>query len=516
MKKVLKPVILTCVILLALTGGVVYFLTREDGVSNEFLERIASEQSDQDSKSSYRYDTDKSAVALMTSGADKNVLNFDGQNVYHVASSTAARERLDRLIKRTSATFEKPIIAANPFGTNSNTFYFYFETTYRGMIRYTVMVPDESIPDYVRYVNNGQESNLSKTHEFTVSGLVPGMINYIQIEVLDSSGARREKQIYKYTVPSSTAPVRIGVQKGKSKEKAANGLYFLFPEKDKRIYVYDNSGILRNTVNTESAHGKRIYQAGDSVLYQISETKVAKVSALGRVTAVTTVQGYGKIKDFSYDGYDNIYALATKNKTDYLLAASFQTGKTKVVYRFPKGVSANSLTTPKAGNLYVSCAKPYGILKVAAITGKSPKISFVLGQKKAWKKTPLKKKVKEDKAVLRWNLSGAMLWLIEEQSDGTSDRLTTYLMNNGRGTGFGFLIDGKKKAVTVKDSLPVGKGGTCGCQYYEGHYVISSHNTGTYEEYDKEGKVTRQFSLGKPMQGVTKLSLAGMCFYDGN
>lgn len=515
MKKVLKPILITFIIMGAISGAAIYLLTKKDGISDEFSKRIAAEQSDQGSESGYRYDTDKNAVPLLTSGEEKNVLNFDSKNAYNTAVSTAARERLDRLIKRTAPTFENPIIAANPFGTNANTFYFYFETTFRGMIRYTIMVEDESVPDHVRYVNNGQESNLSKVHEFTLSGLVPGMINYIKIEVLDGSGAKREDRTYKYTVPNQGAAAKLRVQKGKSEENSANGLFFVFPKNDNKIYAYDNSGILRNTIITESYHGRRIYQAGDSVLYQVSETKLAKVSALGRVTATTAVKGYGKIKDFSYDGYDNIYSLATKGKNDYLLATSFKTGKTKAVYKFPKGVRADTLTAPRAGSIYVACGKPLGILKVEAVTGRNPKVPFVFGKKQAWKKTSLKKKVVEDKEVLRWNTAGAVLNLIEEMSDGTNDRIATYLPNNGRGTGISFAVDGKKKAVGIRDSLPVGKGGRCGCQYYDEHYVISANDAGIYEEYDKAGKVTKQFSLGKSVESIVKLSLNGMCFYGG-
>lgn len=518
MKKLLKSVLLTCIILAVLSGTAIYLLTKKDGISDEFSNRIATEQSDQGRERGYRYDTDKGAIPLMTSGQEKNVLNFDSnKDAYNVAVSTAARERLDRLIKRTTPTFEKPIIAANPFGTNENTFYFYFETSYRGMIRYTVMVEDASVPDHVRYVNNGQESNLSTVHEFTLSGLVPGMTNYIKIEVLDGSGAKREDLTYKYTVPNQAgAAAKLRVQKGKSKGSAANGLYFVFPKNDKKIYAYDNSGILRNTTNTESGHGKRIYQSGDSILYQVSGTKFAKVSALGRVTATAAVRGYGNVKDFSYDGYDNIYSLVTKGKNDYLLATSFKTGKTKEVFRFPKGVRANSLTAPKAGNIYIAGAKPSGVLKVTAVTGRSPKVAFVLGKKQAWNKTSLKKKVVEDKEVLRWNTSGAVLNLEDGLSDGTSDRIATYLQNNGRGAGISFTVDGKKKAVAVRDSFPVGKGGFCGCQHYEENYIISANDAGIYEEYDREGKVTKQFSLGKTVENVTKLSLNGMCFYGGN
>lgn len=120
-------------------------------------------------------------------------------------------------------------------------------------------------------------------------------------------------------------------------------MFFVFPKNANQILIYDNQGILRNITKTETGHGKRIYQTGDSVLYQIAPDKVARVSALGRVLGVVKVNGYGAMKDFCYDGYDEIYSLGSRKKREYLLATSMQTGKTRVVFCFPKGISIGSL-----------------------------------------------------------------------------------------------------------------------------------------------------------------------------
>lgn len=511
--KILKPVLITTIIMAVLAGGAIFLLTRSGGGSAELNERITEDQRDEAGEKAYRFDIDKTAVKLETSGEEKNVLNFDTKKI-DVGTSKAARERLDRLVKRMSATFENPIIAANPFGTNENSFYFYFETSYRGMVRYTVTVADESIPDFVRYINNGQPDNLSKVHEFTVSGLVPGMKNYILIEVLDSTGAKREYITYSYEVPSCSAKTKISVEKGKSKDASTLGLYYVFPAGDKNIYAYDNSGILRGITNTESGHGSRFYTAGDSILYQISDTGAAMVSATGQVKQVTEIKGYGKIKDFSYDGYDNIYALVTKKDRDYLVSGSFQTGKNRVVYRFPKGIRTKSLTSPVAGSLYVTASNPDGIIKLRALTGNTPKVAFVLGKKSSWKKTPLRKKVKQDKTAANWKTGQAVLNLLEG-SDGNNDSISTYLINKGKGTATIFSVDGKKKSVQEKEAFPTGESGLCNCQSYDGHTIISNYNKGTFGEYDKEGKVTKQFSTGKRVDGIVKCSLNGLCFYAG-
>lgn len=518
MKRALKPIIITFLVLGALTGGVIFFLSRGGKVSSQFEKRIAGEQSDQSEDQAFNHDVKNKAVELRMSGEGKNVLNFDSSNVYQVDTSTAARERLDRVIRKASATFEEPVIAANPFGTNANSFYFYFTMPYKGMVRYTVTVEDESVPDLVRYVNGGKENNLSDTHEFTLSGLIPGMTNYIIIDVLDSTGASRDSRIYVYTPPASRMGSRMAATDGKSKEILENGLFFVFPSQDKNIYVYDNSGVLRNCILTETAHGNRIYQAGDNVIYQVSDTKFAMVSAIGRVTGTAEVKGYGKIRDFSYDGYDSAYCLVTKGKKDYLVSVSFKTGETKKVVAFPKGVSAGSLTDPSGGGVYVSCDKPEGIIKLDALTGKTPRISFVLGKKGDWKKVAkknktYKKKVAEDPAVVQWSTAGIILNRGNVMKSGSDNLFSTYLAENGKGTGIQFSVDEEKKSVKIEQSFPTGEGGSCSCQAYGNHTLIMNLGNGVYSEYDKEGKVTKSFTVGQPLSGVTKLSLNDMCFY---
>jgi hypothetical protein len=511
--KFLKPVLITSIIMAVFAGAAIYFLGQSGSSTKEFSEQITEDQRDESEERAYTYDMSKTATRLATSGKEKNVLNFDKKNVYNVKTSNQARERLDRLIKRLSATFEEPIIAANPFGTNDNSFYFYFETPYQSMVRYTITVEDESIPDFVRYVNNGKEDNLTNVHEFTVSGLVPGMTNYIYIEVLDKTGAKREDKTYCYDVAAAAVKNKLDVQTGRSKDASTLGLYFTMPKGDSRIYAYDNSGILRNITNTEGNHGSRFFQSGDSVLYQVSDTKLAKVSALGRVTAVTSVKGYGKILDFGYDGYDNAYVLVKKKGTYRIVSSSFQTGKTTNVYQFDKGVRVESITSPLAGSLYAAASKPNGIVKVKALTSKAPKAAFVLGKKSEWKNTSYKKKVHEDKLILNWNLKNTMLNLAADSSDGTNDVLAAYVSDKGCGTGIEFGISGKEKEAQEKKTFPVGLSGICLCQSYDGHTLISGCSKGTFGEYDKEGNVTKEFSFGKELDGVVKCSLNGMCFF---
>ncbi len=509
MKKIRKAVVLTLFVMTGLTAGI-FFLAgnKESGPTGEFQKRMEEDQNDLSENRRYRHDMEKKAEVLSTSGEDKNVLNFDQTNAYRVSNSNAARERLDRLIKRTDATPESPIIALNPFGTNLNSFYFYFETSYRCMVRYTITVDDESISDHVRYVENGQEGNLSKQHEFTLSGLVPGKSNYIIIELLNATGVVRETKIYQYTAPAVNLPERMTVTKGHRKETLCAGMYFTFPSGDNRIAAYDNQGVLRNVTMTESGHGKKILRSADSVLYQVSDTKVVRVSALGRVIGVVQIKNYGKIRDFSYDGFDEVYSIGCKKKHDYLLATSFETGKTRVVYKFPKGVSAGSLGVPQGGNLCVVSAKPSGIIVMDAITGVRPVISYVHGRKSAWKKIVSPKKVINEGEAATWDTSESVLI----SSENNSAEQAMFVRVKGKGKRVAWENEFTKKKVKMTFSGEVDADTGDRLQVKEGRSIVTDPSGGVIKEETGDGRVICQFSFGQPVDSVVKLTLDGMCF----
>lgn len=508
MKKVMKSAVVTLVILAVLTGVGIYFLMKDNGTSESLSERMKQEQSDLSSERVYRYDLDDDCVVLKTNGDDKNVLNFNQNNVYEVATSDAARGRLDRLIKRLDSGFDEPIIALNPFGTNPNSLYFYFKLANRAMIRYTIAVADDNTPDFVRYVNSGMENNLSEVHEFTLSGLIPGQTNYIIIEAIDSTGAQRERKVFKFDAPKVNAPLRLKTEQGNSREQISNGLYVVMPTGTTDIYTYDNRGWLRNVTVTESNHGTRFYQSGNEVLYQVAANKVAKVSAIGRVTGVAVVNGVTAIKDFAYDGYDNIYSLATVKGRDCLLATSFDSGRTKTVYQFKKGITAKSLSTPDAGTVLVAMASPAGLMKLNSIASMRTSVSYILGKKSEWKKFGYKKKLTKDVTVSRWDTANSYL-----VSDETKGNYSIYVQDQGTGTALSFTIDEKEKKVSVTDTFPVAQKGNGRSEKEGEHYLISNGSTGIFSEYDQKGRITTKFSYGGTFDSVTKLTFDRMCFY---
>lgn len=510
--KIIKPILITTLIMAAVAGGVVFLLMRTGGSSGQKTDEIVRQQRDVTEQSAYEFDVPKGAVELKTEGDEKNVLNFANKNVYNVDTSTEARQRLDRVVSRMSATIEQPVVALNPFGTNKNSYYFNFATDFNAMIRYTIMVEDESIPDFVRYVNNGKENNLTRKHEFTVSGLVPGMKNYIKIEAIDKKGTVRKECVFCCDVTKGEMASKNKTVKGYQSDTASLGLYYLFPSGKKHIYAYDNSGILRNITVTEGNHGKRFYQTDNAVLYQVSDTKVAMVSAVGQVTGVAEIKGYGEIRDFSYDGFEYVFALMRKSGKDILVRKSLKKGKTEKVYEFPKDVHITSISAPSAGVLYAAASNPSGIVCLKAVSSNAPGVGYVIGEKSRWKNTSLKKKVKNDKTLKKWDMKNCIL----NQNGDVSEKkasFTTYLTESGKGNALTFEIKDKKININVK--FDVGEKGKSSCQEIDDHWIISTLSKGIYEEYEISGNVIRRFETGRKLDSVVKCALNGMCFYIG-
>ncbi len=562
MKKLLKTVIITVIILGALTGAGIFFLTRSGDEVGDFGTRRHLQQSDQEDNHAFRYDSENLAIPLVREGEGKNVLNFDEYNVFSVGHSKSCRDRLDRLIRRSNPDFEKPIIAYNPFGTMENTYYFYFKTQSKMMVKYTITVEDERVPDHTRYVNNGAVKNVSTVHEFTVGGLIPGMTNYIILELLDENGGHRDDMIYKVDVPDiSVMPVKVAHERGKSDYRLQNGMFFMMPKDDKKIYIYDNNGYMRGMMNTESAHGRRICTTDSNVVYQTAGTHVVKVNRIGQIEGVAIFMGITEILDFCYDGYDNVYALVKDKKQYKIVCSSTAGGRTKDVFIFPKGIKVTSIVSVNGSKMYASTASPMGIMRIDGLMSTNPKVGLVVGITSDWATTPYKKKIvdptapkkekkkdddkdkkkndkdesseedeseeaasgeavlvapeeKKDPPLVGWEMKDSVLYLVDDESSGKTDVLTFAVEKSRLIHAVKLQIDGKKKEAKLLLDKETEFEGQVFMQWIDhGYCTIANGTRGTYEERDADFRVTRSFTFGKEFDGLWKYSFEGMCFF---
>ena len=103
------------------------------------------------------------------------------------------KEDLERLKQEQTYTQDNMLIKYNPFGTNTQSLYVYFETENPAQISYTIHVADSSIEDFKRTCY--QESEMQTQHELQVIGLIPDLENEITFTIAYEDGTVEEKTV---------------------------------------------------------------------------------------------------------------------------------------------------------------------------------------------------------------------------------------------------------------------------------------------------------------------------------
>lgn len=110
--------------------------------------------------------------------------------VYNTENQAEIKEDLGRLKQEQTYTQDNMLIKYNPFGTNTQSLYVYFETENPAQISYTIHVADSSIEDFKRTCY--QESEMQTQHELQVIGLIPDLENEITFTIAYEDGTVEE------------------------------------------------------------------------------------------------------------------------------------------------------------------------------------------------------------------------------------------------------------------------------------------------------------------------------------
>ena len=165
---------------------------------------------------------------------------------------TAVQERLAGALEELKTgsmkwTAQTPLAVLNPYGTGSNGLYLYFETDRNRQVSYTIHVEDASIPDFTATAAETGDRQYSKTHEFQIIGLVPGMTNEVTLTLTGSWGNVRQNVHFTVDMPEpqSGYPVRLEYTDGDSEAEPAEGLYTMMRINGHLGYsfFFDNEGL---------------------------------------------------------------------------------------------------------------------------------------------------------------------------------------------------------------------------------------------------------------------------------
>ena len=319
-------------------------------------------------------------------------------------------------------TATTPLAVLNPFGTASNALYLYFQTDMPTRVSYTVHVEDESIPDYTAEAADASGQAYTRTHEFQIIGLVPGMTNEVTMTISGSWGNARQIVSFTVDMPETRSgyATRLEVTDGDSEAAQAEGLFAMMRVNGYLGYgfFYDDAGVLRYEMVLEGFGLDRLLFDGDEIVTCVSSSKLARINGLGRVTQVYDLDGYELHHDIGFGADGEVLALAEvaegETVEDRVLSIDLETGDVTEILDFTQVMKGYfDMTRPvsptddffwQAGewdwihlnslqymeeddSLIVSSRETSTIIKVANIHSE-PAVEWLAGDSRFWADTP--------------------------------------------------------------------------------------------------------------------------------
>ncbi|MBE5062624.1 aryl-sulfate sulfotransferase [Lachnospiraceae bacterium DSM 108991] len=215
------------------------------------------------------------------------------RGIYDVESQSAIREGLDAEKREKAYTSDDMLVEYNPFGTNTQSLYVYFQTDVPVSVSCTVHVEDESIPDYTQQLT--EDSSYLLEHEYQVIGLVPDMENEITFALTGTDGQTEEQTItYEMGSLMGQEEVQLETEEGNSVEDVVVRLNVTDGTVDEVLDLGDLFGAYKETCVENSdgdldwMHINTIQWMGDGqVLFSSRETSsIIKIKDLYSTPAV--------------------------------------------------------------------------------------------------------------------------------------------------------------------------------------------------------------------------------------
>lgn len=408
MKKKILIIIIVSLIMIGAFAAFLFFMSRDSKkIKNEMKASKNSEtgilelEGDQLYKS---FSTDTGMKVLNVSGPETNVLTFDhpdAASIYNPEVSAQIRKQLTRMASKKPYTFESPLIAYNPYGTNSCSLYIYFETDSDSYLKYTVTVSDETIPDFNRTMTDSDGSGYMK-HEYELTGLVPGMTNYIKIELCSIDGDYIDSKIYQIDMPKSLygSVSHIVTEQNKPIDSITNGLFFCYGTDTGCIPVYDNSGCLRGEIPLISNNNMPVIVGSANMILACSDNSIVRVTQSGQVISNASTGNYKMSSDMSYNGMGQVLAIASdgskKSKKDQVLSIDMETGNVTVVADMRKllkkqfkqsgkknWLGLDSIEFAEPGDIILGASEVSGIFRISNILTANPTLKYIIGDNQA-------------------------------------------------------------------------------------------------------------------------------------
>ena len=484
---------------------------------------------------------------------EANVMNEKQKKIYEKIKKTYNAEEqqkiADELEKKKESqeyTLSNMLIEYNPFGTNTQSLYVYFETDSAVKVSYTIHVKEDDIADFSRNVY--QDEEYQKEHEFQVIGLIPDTENTITFYITNEDGSTDTKEIvYEMGSLYGEEAVQLDTDVKQSADKLEDGLYVVLgndsPSMD-FMYYYDNNGVLRGEVPLLGYRSHRLIFDENSMYYSISEKKMAQVNRLGQVTKVYDLGNYKLHHDYVFDENGNMLILATDTTQDsvedIVLKLDVNSGEVTEVLdlgdlfgEYKKTCVKNSSdeldwmhinTIQYIGNgsVLLSSRETSTIIKVDNIYD-GPVVSYMIGEKDFWKDTSYVSLLLNKKGD--FTIQGGQHTITYETDESLADgQYYLYMFDNNIGISetrpdydwssiglkvssavdgknsryYKYLVDENEGTYTLVNSFEVPFSAyVSSAQNLGDHIIVDSGIAGLLSIYDTDGNLEQQLSIKK-------------------
>lgn len=257
----------------------------------------------------------------------------DYETVYTERFQEERDEKIEEIKTLRNYTFQNILMVMNPYQTNTNSLYVYFETSTPSKLRYTVHVNQSDIRDYTNTLYT--EDGYTTTHEYLLTGLIPDTVNHITLELINENGDVTNTKSVDIQTGSLLSNKKVQLEKteGESEEKLSNGLYAVLGNDSNKTYflcLYDNDGVIRSEIPLTGYRADRLLFQDDLLYMSVGMNQIIALNRLGQVERVYSLGNYEMHHDYVFGKDGTLLILATEKDADtvedLVLSLDLETG----------------------------------------------------------------------------------------------------------------------------------------------------------------------------------------------
>ena len=456
--------------------------------------------------------TSSETILPVANGQTVTTLDYSDLNIksvsdiYQTTTQTKIAQKIKQLETNKTYSFDKMLVLANPYLTNTTGLYLHFSTTKATKISYTVKSNGTSTFSKTLYNPNG---TYAKDHTYQLIGLIAGQENTITITATDQNG-QKETKTFTYTPNKlrGNNQNQLKVTKGTSKTKLSSGLYAVIGDKSlktRNTYLVDNDGYIRAEIPTINYNSLRLIQTNNKLYLAVDDDQLVTLDRLGQVVQSYSLKNtnFKLHHDFAVDSQGNIIALATDTKLkasekrveDQIIKIDGTSGKVSRLLDFKdllgdlyktatgietltnnKGyrdvIHANTIQLTKDDQVIISSRETSTIMKISNLTSQ-PKLDYFISDSSVWQGVG--------------TYSNLLLNKVDNFTSQAGQHSVTYIPTETAGVYYLEMFNNNSAIMNSRTNFswtnyPNSGGATASNDYQSSYYkYLVNENTGSYQ-----------------------------------